>query len=848
MKEFYFPKKIEIKAQKYWEKNKTFKVFENSQKKKYYCLSMFPYPSGKLHIGHLRNYTIGDVISRYHRMLGYNVLQPIGWDAFGLPAETEALKNNITPKDWTKKNILYMKKQLKTLGFSYDWSREITTCVPEYYKWEQKFFINLYKKGLVYKKMSLVNWCEYDKTVLANEQVINNCCWRCGNLITKKNISQWFIKITNYANQLLKDLNILNKWPSKVKNMQKKWIGKSKGIKIIFKIKNLNKNIKIYTTYPDMFMGITYIAISMYHPFSIKESKKNINIFSFIKKQTFNINTKKYFKEKKKLGIFSGLYAIHPINKKKLPIWIVNFIDLDYGTGAIMGVPAYNKNDFEFAKKYNIPLIKIFCFKKNNKEILYNSGEFNGLSRKEASKAIIKKLINLKIAKYLTCYKLRDWGVSRQRYWGTPIPMITLEDGTIIPIKENELPINLPKLKSLNKNSLKSLKDYPEWFNINFNGKKAFRETDTFDTFIESSWYLHRYTSPNFEGIINPVSANYWLPVDQYIGGIEHATMHLLYLRFYHKLLRDEGLLITDEPVKSLICQGMVLADTFYYINNKNEKIWVSPDNIFITRDKNGKIIKAIDNKNNDLIYCGMKKMSKSKKNGIDPQKMIEKYGADTMRLFIMFSAPIEMNLEWKESGIKGSYRFINKLWKLIYQHINNKYINIKNKILDKNYKNIKYMLNKTILKVTNDINKKNNFNTAISSIMEFINFLSKLNKNSKKINLVMQESFSVIVRMLYPFIPHVCFYLWKCLGYNSNIDYVKWPKIKYKYLIKEEILIVIQVNGKVREKIMVPINFNKDKIKKFSLKMKSVNKYILNTSIKKIIYVPKKLINFVTN
>lgn len=860
MNKFYSPKDIELIVQKKWFEDDTFKVTENFKKKKFYCLSMLPYPSGNLHMGHVRNYTIGDVISRYQRMLGKNVLQPIGWDAFGLPAEEAAIKNKILPSSWTYSNIEYMRKQLKLLGFSFDWNRELITCSPEYYKWEQWFFIYLYKKGLIYKNKLEVNWCPKDKTVLANEQVVNGFCWRCESKIEYKKIPQWFMKITAYADELLDNLKKLDGWPKKVIIMQKNWIGKSEVIEITFKINNSKENIIIYTNRSDIFLSVTYIALSIYHPFSIKNSYFNSKINNFIKKfnDIKNNFNNLFLKERK--GIDTGIKAIHPLTKELLPIWITNFVINDFGTEAMMCVPCDNKSDFIFAKKYKL-LIKYLIIDKKNKKLIFNQKKTNNksnlcyyslfkrLNLKIKFNNISNKLIKLKIGKKKIYYRLRDWVISRQRYWGTPIPMITLNNGDIIPIPKNKLPVILPENISTNYN-LNMLKLNFNWIKTIYKGQCALRETDTFDTFMESSWYYARYTCPNYnKGMLDTKAANYWLPVDQYIGGIEHAIMHLMYFRFYHKLLRDSNLVKCDEPANKLLCQGMVLSDAFYYINMNRERVWVSPKKVVVKRDRNNLIIKAthIDGKN--LIHAGMIKMSKSKNNGINPQSVIKKYGADTIRLFVMFAAPIEMNLEWNESGIEGSNRFLKRIWKLVFEHKKKGLVKKINKfILNTSQKKICYELNNTIMKVSNDIKKRQSFNTAIATIMEFTKKIMKFTQRTIQDRFLFQESLITIIKMLYPFTPHICFILWKYLGCIGNIDYASWPIFNKKSIFKDKKLIIIQINGKLRGKIIVPINSDKKNIYKYSLKEKKIANFIKNFKVKKIIYIKDKLINLVLN
>lgn len=861
MEKEYSPKKIELYVQEFWKTNKTFQVQEDSKKEKYYCLPMLPYPSGKLHMGHVRNYTISDVIARYQRMLGKNVLQPMGWDAFGLPAEEAAIKNNTHPFSWTKKNIKYMKKQLQSLGFSYDWSREITTCKPEYYRWEQWFFTKLYEKKLVYKKNSLVNWCEYDKTVLANEQVINGCCWRCQNKIFIKKIPQWFIKIRDYAELLYQDLKKLTHWPKNVKNMQKNWIGRLKGFQIILKNFNTLEKFPVFIMRLDLIMGVTYVSISTQHPLSKKLSKINKNIADFIKKHQYipaeEINNIKY------IGINTNLFVLHPITEKKIPIWITNFTDIEYGTNAVLSIPGHYKHDWNFAIKNNLKIKYVVCNSIitpqklnsytsyiNIKGLLCNSKEFNGLTFKNATEKIKQILLNKKILEKKIHYKLQDWCISRQRYWGTPIPMATLNNGKIIAIPENLLPVTLPKIS--NNVSLLNINHHinADWMKIIVNNQMAIRETDTFDTFIESSWYYARYTCPNFNiGMIDPVASKYWLPIDQYIGGIEHATMHLMYFRFFHKLLRDFKLVHVDEPVKNLLCQGMVLSEAFYEINGKSQKTWLDPSVLLIKRNEKGEVIEAYNKKRKKIVYAGMIKMSKSKNNGIAPELIIQRYGADTIRLFIMFAAPIESKLEWRESGVKGIYRFLKKLWILIFNYINIKDThdeNIQLNCLNNQQNELRYQLHKTIAKVSDDMGRRKTFNTAIAEIMKLVNTLSKASIKEKQDKLIMREALICIIKMLHPFIPHFCFFVWNYFYKHTPIDYEKWPFFEKEILLQKYNIIVVQINGKIRCTIKILHNLSKEEIILYAQTQEKIKKYLKNINIKKIIYIPKKIINFV--
>ena len=858
MQQHYRPDLIEPAVQQYWAENKVFKAIKDTSKEKYYCLSMFPYPSGRLHMGHVRNYTIGDVVSRYQRMNGKNVLQPIGWDAFGLPAEGAAIKNKTAPAKWTYENIEYMKNQLKMLGFGYDWDREIATCRPEYYKWEQWFFTELYKKGLVYKKTSTVNWCPNDETVLANEQVHEGCCWRCDTPVEQKEIPQWFIKITDYAEQLLGGLGQLPQWPDMVKTMQRNWIGRSEGVEITFDVADTAEKVAVYTTRPDTFYGVSYLGIAAAHPLADLAAEKNPELAEFIREAKNAKVAEADLATMEKKGMATGLFAIHPLTGEKLPIWVANFVLMHYGTGAVMAVPAHDQRDFEFAQKYSLPIKQVIApladeeidltkqaFVEHGK--LVNSAEFDGLDFNGAFNGIADKLEKLGVGKRQVNYRLRDWGVSRQRYWGAPIPMLTLANGETVPAPIEDLPIILPE--DVVMDGVKSpIKADPNWAKTTFNGEPALKETDTFDTFMESSWYYARYTSPSYaEGMLDKDEANYWLPVDQYIGGIEHATMHLLYFRFFHKLLRDAGFVTSDEPAQKLLCQGMVLADAFYYTSPTNERIWVSPTQVTLERDEKGRIIKATDPEGRELVHTGMTKMSKSKNNGIDPQEMVEKYGADTVRLFMMFASPAEMTLEWQESGVEGAKRFLGRVWNLVYEYSQNPAkTTLDVTALSADQKALRRDVHKTIAKVSDDIGRRQTFNTAIAAVMELMNKLTRAPLESEQDRAVMAEALSAVVRMLYPITPHICFELWKALGNESNIDHAEWVKADEAAMVEDEKLIVVQVNGKVRGKVTVAADADEETVKTVAFADENVKKFTDNTQIVKVIYVPGKLLNVV--
>jgi leucyl-tRNA synthetase len=809
-------KEIEKKVQSYWDNENTFSVAEDSNKPKYYCLSMFPYPSGKLHMGHVRNYTIGDVLSRFHRMLGFNVLQPMGWDAFGLPAENAALQNKSAPAAWTYSNIDYMKHQLKQLGLAIDWKREIATCRPEYYKWEQWLFTELFKKKLIYKKISTVNWDPVDQTVLANEQVIDGKGWRSGAVVEKKEIPQYFMKITEYADELLNDLDSLDGWPEQVKTMQRNWIGKSYGCEIEFSIKDHPDSVKIYTTRPDTLLGVTYLAIAAEHPLASLIKKNNPTIEAFINECTRGSVAEADLATAEKIGIDSGLQAIHPITQKEVPIWIANYVLMNYGSGAVMAVPAHDERDFHFAKKYKLEIEQVIepIDSKiiNLSEAAYidhgrliNSGEFNGLEFQAAFDAIVKKLTSIDKGKKTTQFRLRDWGISRQRYWGCPIPIIKCRSCGEVPVPEKDLPVVLPESIVMNGVGSPIKQDESFYKTICPScGKDAERETDTMDTFVESSWYFARYPSYDNQNAMVDERSNYWMPVDQYIGGIEHAILHLLYARFFNKLLRDLGLIKHKEPFENLLTQGMVL--------------------------KNGT------------------KMSKSKGNTVDPQSLIDQFGADTARLFIIFAAPPEQSLEWSDSGVEGANRFLKRLWKTVFDHkAKGKIQPYKEGELTTETRNLRFELHQTIQKITDDIQRRHSFNTAISSVMELMNTFAKVEANDSLALSVKQEVIQNVILLLNPFVPHICHALWLEL-FNIPIDEEAWPRPDLNALIKNEYTMIIQVNGKLRGNMLVSADLNQKVLENMALENESIKRFIENKSdIKKIIFVPKKLINIVT-
>lgn len=812
----YTPLEIESEAQQYWKEHKSFEVIEDTSKEKYYCLSMFPYPSGRLHMGHVRNYSIGDVISRFQKMQGKNVMQPIGWDAFGLPAENAALKNKVPPAKWTYENIDYMRDQLTQLGFGYDWSREIATCHPKYYKWEQWLFVKLFEKGLVYKKNAVVNWDPVDQTVLANEQVINGRGWRSDALIEKKEISQWFMRITDYADELLDSLDKLDGWPEAVKTMQRNWIGKSTGLEISFNRQGAD-SLKIYTTRPDTLMGVTYLAIASEHPLALQAGKSNSEVQKFIEECRTMETSEAAMETMEKKGANSGLTCTHPITGEDVPIWIANFVLMGYGTGAVMSVPAHDQRDFEFAQKYAIPMLEVVKPKDGehvasesaftDKGVLCNSGEFNGLNFEQAFEAIAKKLELENLGEKQNNYRLRDWGVSRQRYWGCPIPIINCAKCGSVAVPEKNLPIILPENVAFDGVG-SPIKKMPEFYETTCPtcGGKAERETDTFDTFFESSWYFARYACADNDEAMLDERADYWLEVDQYIGGIEHAILHLLYARFFSKLLRDEGLIKHDEPFKNLLTQGMVLKDGA--------------------------------------------KMSKSKGNTVDPAEMIEKYGADTVRLFILFAAPPTQDLEWSDSGLEGSYRFVNKVYRLAEGYFSDSKSHATESLdintLNKEQKQIRQKTHQTLAKITDDIKRRHSFNTAIAAMMELTNMLSKFKQTDGQSMALRLESLDIILRALSPITPHLCHHLWQQLGHQTAIINESWPEVDNKALEQDEVQIIVQVNGKLRAKLMLSADTDKAQVEVQALTDENVVKFTSGKTIVKVIVVPNKLVNIV--
>ena len=811
MQQQYPFKKIETEAQTYWETNQTFAASEASEKPKYYCLSMFPYPSGRLHMGHVRNYTIGDVLSRFHKMKGYNVMQPMGWDAFGLPAENAAIKNNTAPAKWTYENIEHMKTQLKQLGLGVDWNREIATCKPEYYKWEQWLFAELFKKGLIYKKTATVNWDPVDGTVLANEQVIDGRGWRSGALVEKRDIPQYFMKITAYAEELLNDLDKLDGWPEQVKTMQRNWIGKSYGCEVEFPIVGQSSNLKVYTTRPDTLMGATYVAVAAEHALATLAAKDNPKLAEFIAECKRGSVAEADVATAEKKGMDTGLFVTHPLNGEQLPVWVANYVLASYGEGAVMAVPAHDERDFEFAKKYSLPIKAVIkqsdvdVLPMTEHGILFNSDKFNALNFEQASDAISSALSAKNLGKKRTQFRLRDWGISRQRYWGCPIPIIHCDKCGEVTVPADQLPVVLPE--SVVMDGVGSpIKNDPSFYETTCPtcSGKATRETDTLDTFFESSWYFARYASFDSNTAMVDERANYWLPVDQYVGGIEHAILHLLYARFFNKLMRDVGLINNNEPFTNLLTQGMVLKDG--------------------------------------------SKMSKSKGNTVDPQALIDAYGADTARLFMMFAAPPDQSLEWADSGVEGASRFLKRLWKACFEHVSlGEIAAYKTGDLSAELKALRLQLHQTIEKVSDDYGRRHSFNTAISSVMELMNALAKVEGRDETTRQIRQEVLQNVALLLSPIVPHICQALWQELCPVSHILLAPWPIADKAALVQESVEYVIQVNGKLRGNLLVSREASIAAIEKMTLEQTYVTKFLLEgTSVRKIIVVPNKLVNVV--
>ena len=941
MQEHYQPAAIEPAAQKKWDDARIFNVSEDASKPKYYCLSMFPYPSGKLHMGHVRNYTIGDVLSRFKLLNGFNVMQPMGWDAFGMPAENAAMKNNVAPAAWTYDNIEYMKTQLKSLGFAIDWEREVATCKPEYYRWEQWLFTKLFEKGIVYRKNGTVNWDPVDQTVLANEQVIDGRGWRSGALIEKREIPMYYFKITDYAEELLNDLDKLEHWPEQVKTMQRNWIGKSRGMTVRFAVSDDSKQglegdyakfLQVYTTRPDTLMGATYVAVAAEHPLATAAAADKPELQAFIAECKAGSVAEADMATMEKKGVPTSRYVVNPLNGDKLEVWIANYVLWGYGDGAVMAVPAHDERDFEFAQKYNLPIkvvvrnheidkaiaslkqiadqnklafdvdyifdysqnhaqgfvdrvlkqfnaeLLAFWDKTENEQIKYaiheyldvirlgwnhqfqtsddnyltNSGDLDGMNFQTAFDAIAAKLQSQDAGEPKTQYRLRDWGISRQRYWGCPIPIVHCEKCGDVPVPADQLPVVLPE--NVVPDGMGSpLAKMPEFYETTCPccGGAAKRETDTMDTFMESSWYFFRYMSPKFsDGMVSAEAAKYWGAVDQYIGGIEHAILHLLYARFFTKLMRDEGLVNVDEPFERLLTQGMVVCETYYRENANGSKDWINPADVELTFDDKGRPVSAVLKADGlPVVISGTEKMSKSKNNGVDPQELINAYGADTARLFMMFAAPPEQSLEWSDSGVEGAHRFLRRLWRTVYEYLKQgeavKAFAGSQDGLSKELKDLRHKLHSTIAKVSDDYGRRQQFNTAIAAVMELLNQYDKTDTNGEQGRAVTQEVLEAVVRLLWPIVPHICETLWSELN-GAKLWEAGWPTVDEAALVKSEIEVMVQVNGKLRGKITVAADASKADLEAAALANEGAVKFMEGKPAKKIIVVPGRLVNIV--
>ena len=887
MHEHYQPREIEAAAQSFWDQNLSFKAVMRPGQEKFYCLSMFPYPSGKLHMGHVRNYTIGDVIARYQRMLGKNVLQPMGWDAFGMPAENAAMKNGVAPAKWTYENIAYMKSQLRSLGLAIDWSREVTTCKPDYYRWEQWLFTQLFEKGIIYRKNGTVNWDPVDQTVLANEQVIDGRGWRSGALIEKREIPMYYFRITDYAEELLNSLDQLPGWPEQVKTMQRNWIGKSRGMEVQFPYDQdsigAEGTLKVFTTRPDTLLGATYVAVAAEHPLATQAAQGNAELQAFIDECKRGGVAEADIATQEKKGLDTGLFVRHPLTDARLPVWVANYVLMHYGDGAVMAVPGHDERDFEFANKYQLPIVQVVDTAEATRVLanpddyspeeyeryqfdpvqwkdwyaskdgfLINSGAYDNLSYDAAFDAIGADLQAKGLGQPRTQFRLRDWGISRQRYWGCPIPIIHGDDGVDIPVPADLLPVVLPE-DVVPDGAGSPLARMPEFYETvdPRNGQPARRETDTMDTFVESSWYFARYASPNFTGgMLDKEEANYWLPVDQYIGGIEHAILHLLYSRFFHKLMRDQGLIDSDEPFENLLTQGMVVAETYYRTNPNGSKDWFNPADVEVERDAKAKVIGArLKSDGQPVEIGGVEKMSKSKNNGVDPQAMIDQYGADTCRLFMMFASPPDMSLEWSDSGVEGASRFLRRVWRLAQAHVAQG-LPTAGELgeLSPAQKEVRRAIHLAIRQASQDIGQHHKFNTAIAAVMTLMNVLEKAAQDSDTDRRLLQEGLEAVTLLLAPITPHIAHGLWQQLGHSDAVIDARWPQVDESALVQDSLQIVIQVNGKLRGQIEVPADASREAIEAAARANENVARFTEGLTIRKVVVVPGKLVNIVAN
>ncbi|KRE88390.1 leucine--tRNA ligase [Frateuria sp. Soil773] len=900
----YRPQAVETAAQQYWNAQRAYEVKEDPSRPKFFCLSMLPYPSGALHMGHVRNYTIGDVISRYQRMNGRNVLQPMGWDAFGLPAENAAIKNDTAPAKWTYQNIEHMRVQFKRMGFAYDWTREFATCRPDYYRWEQLMFTRLMKKGLAYRRNAVVNWDPVDQTVLANEQVVDGRGWRSGALVEKREIPQWFLKITDYAQELLDGLDTLPGWPDAVKTMQRNWIGRSEGLEIHFAVEGESEPLTVFTTRPDTLMGVTFVSIAGEHPLALKAAQGNPRLAAFLEELKHGGVSEAELETQEKRGMDTGIEAVHPLTGEKIPVFVANFVLWGYGTGAVMAVPGHDQRDWEFAQKYSLPIRMVVVdravldavaeidhdlskgvgadpvraalrggstdaygaaaavqvienFERaiqqdgayTERGYLVNSGEFDGMDYGQAFEAMAARFEREGKGVRRVNWRLRDWGVSRQRYWGCPIPVIYCPACDAVPVPEEQLPVVLPEDVAFS-GVQSPIKADPEWRKTTCPqcGGPAERETDTFDTFMESSWYYARYTSPGANGQVDE-RANYWLPVDQYIGGIEHAILHLLYFRFYHKLLRDAGLVASDEPATNLLCQGMVIAETFYRDNADGSKDWINPAAVEIRRDDKARVVGATLKADGQPVKIGgTEKMSKSKNNGVDPQVMVERFGADTVRLFSMFAAPPEQSLEWSEAGVEGMSRFLRRFWREVTTHAAQPdHPAVDPSALDAGQKALRRQVHETIQKVSDDLGRRHSFNTAIAALMELLNALGKFGDMGDQGRAVRHEALETMVLLLNPVVPHLSHALWQVLGHAETVlEDQPWPQADAAALVRDSLTLAVQVNGKLRATIEVAAGASKEEVEALARAHPNVVAFMEGLAVRKVIVVPGKIVNIV--
>ncbi len=873
MQERYHPSEVESDAQRHWEQTNAFEAVEAPGKQKYYCLSMFPYPSGKLHMGHVRNYTIGDVLSRYWRMQGYNVLQPMGWDAFGLPAENAAMQNNVPPARWTYDNIAYMRKQLQSLGLAIDWTRELATCQPDYYRWNQWLFLRMLEKGLAYRTTGTVNWDPVDQTVLANEQVIDGRGWRTGAEVEKREIPMYYLKITAYADELLEALDKLPGWPDRVKTMQANWIGKSQGVDVTFPPdveSGMTQALKVFTTRADTLMGVTYVAVAAEHPVALHAAQHDPEVAEFIEACRHGATMEAELATQEKKGINTGLSVNHPLTGEKIPVWVANYVLMGYGEGAVMAVPAHDERDFGFATKYGLPIKPVIkpidsdlpvplleAYVEHG--VTFDSREFSGLEFQAAVDAIAAVLEKKGLGEKKVHYRLRDWGISRQRYWGCPIPLVYCDECGVVPVPDDQLPVLLPEdlVPDGSGNPLAKTPSFTEVACPRCN-KPARRETDTMDTFVDSSWYYIRYTCADRKDAMTDERVDYWMPVDQYIGGIEHAILHLLYSRFWTKVMRDLGLVKFDEPFLNLLTQGMVLNEIMFRKTETGRTIYFNPADVDIQTDEQGRRLGAVLRADGERVESGgIGTMSKSKNNGVDPQHIVDQYGADTARLFMMFASPPEQTLEWADTGVEGAFRFLKRLWRQVYEHVEqgerkeqggveSPQVLSQDQDLNGNLKALRFQLHQTVAKVGDDLGRRHTFNTAIAAVMELMNALAKLDSSSAAARSLMQEALEKIVLLLSPIVPHICHALWRELRPGTVLLDQPWPQADPAALVPDEIELVVQVNGKLRSRIRVARDEEQTAIECLALKSDQVEKFIAGKKVKKVIVVPGRLVNIV--